>query len=140
MPRMSSLIHINPEGVIKNAYFSQAVLAPAGWHTLYVGGQNAVTAEGELVGKGDITAQAHQVLANITTILDEVGADLTNVVKWNVFVKQGEDPMPAFAVFQQAWNRMGKDHDPPAITLCYVASLTLPDWLLEVELVAVVAP
>lgn len=47
---------------------------------------DAVTADGDIVGKGDLAAQTTQILTNIETALAAVGAGLEHIIKWNVFV------------------------------------------------------
>ena len=74
---------------------------------MYVGGQNAVDASGEVVGRGDIGAQAEQIFKNLQTALEAGGAKLDYVVKWNVYVVQGQSPMPAFEVFQRVCGAPG---------------------------------
>ena len=54
---------INPESLIRNPAFTNVVVVSGPVRTIYVGGQDAVTAAGEIVGKGDIAAQTEQVLA-----------------------------------------------------------------------------
>jgi len=50
----ASIEHLNPEGLHKNPAYSQAVAVAGPVKTVYVGGQNAVDSEGNLVGKGDL--------------------------------------------------------------------------------------
>ena len=61
--------HINPEGMHHNPAFSQAILLPAGARSLIIGGQNAVGADGQVVGKGDIGAQTAKALENLQLCL-----------------------------------------------------------------------
>jgi enamine deaminase RidA (YjgF/YER057c/UK114 family) len=103
--------HLNPGGLHRNPAYSQVVVAEGNVRTVFVGGQNAVDASGEVVGRGDMGAQAEQVLRNLVTALEVAGATLENVVKWNVYVVQGQPLQPGFAAFQQAW---GERPDPPA--------------------------
>ena len=53
--------HLNPEGLHKNPAYSQAVVTEGNVRTVYVGGQNAVDASGQVVGRDDIGAQAQQI-------------------------------------------------------------------------------
>ncbi len=50
-----SVQHLNPDGLHKNPAFSQAVVVSGSVRAIYVGGQNAVDASGQIVGKGDIS-------------------------------------------------------------------------------------
>ncbi len=104
--------------------------------TVYVGGQNAVDASGEVVGAGDIKLQAELIFENLQTALAAGGARLDDVVKWNIYVVQGQPPQPAFEVFQRVW---GNRPNPPLITLLFVAGLAQRDYLMEIDAVAVVA-
>src|SRR5215468_12182848 len=79
-----SVQHLNPDGLHKNPAYSQAVVVAGNAKTVYVGGQNAVNASGQIVGKGDLEAQTEQVLRNVETALAAGGAKLEHVVKWNV--------------------------------------------------------
>lgn len=65
--------HINPEALHHNPVFTQAILVPAGAHSLLIGGQNAVDRHGEVVGRGDVAAQSAQALSNLKAVLDAAG-------------------------------------------------------------------
>ena len=81
-----SVQHLNPDSLHKNPAYSQAVVVTGNVRTVYVGGQNAVNAAGEIVGKGDIKAQTEQVLRNVEAALAAGGARLEHVIKWNVYI------------------------------------------------------
>src|SRR5512141_1569595 len=106
--------HLNPDTLPKNPAFTNVVVVTGPVKTVYVGGQDAVDASGAIVGKGDIRAQAEQVFKNLQTALAAAGATLEHVIKWNIYVVQGQPLQPAFEVFQQVW---GRRPNPPAITL-----------------------
>ena len=131
-----SVEHLIPEGLHRNQAYSQAVVTTGDVKTVYVGGQNAVDASGEVVGKGDIEAQAEQIFKNLETALAGGGAKLNHVIKWNIYVLQGQPPQPAFEVFQRVW---GNRPNPPLITLLFVSGLAHPDYLAEIDAVAVVS-
>ncbi len=130
-----SVQHLNPDGLHKNPAFSQAVVASGNVKTVYVGGQNAVDALGNIVGKGDIKTQSEQTLKNLQTALAAGGAKLEQVVRWNIYVVQGQSPLPGFEAFRRAW---GDRPNPPAITVLFVAGLANPDFLVEIDAIAVV--
>jgi enamine deaminase RidA (YjgF/YER057c/UK114 family) len=56
-------------------------------------------------------------------------------VKWTIHLVAGIDPRPAFSVFQDVWGERGP---APAITVLFVAGLADPDWLAEIDAIAVV--
>jgi enamine deaminase RidA (YjgF/YER057c/UK114 family) len=88
-----------------------------------------------MVGVGDVAAQTEQVMANVQTALAAGGADLGHVVRWTVYLVQGQDLGAGFAAFQRAW---GDRSDPPLVTVAVVAGLAHPQALVEVEAMAVV--
>ena len=130
-----SVEHLNPETLHHNPAFTQAVAVSGAVKTVYVGGQNAVDASGAIIGKGDIGAQTEQVMHNIQAALAASGAGLEHVIKWNLYLVQGQPLEPGFAVFQRVWNRRP---NPPAISMMRVAGLANPDFLLEIDAIAVV--
>ena len=126
---------LNPAELPRNPAFSNVVAVSGPVRTIWVGGQNAVTPSGEVVGKGDIGAQTEQILRNLRAALGAGGARLEHVIKWNIYVVDGHPLEPAIAAFQRVW---GDRPNPPLITVARVAGLALPDCLAELEAVAVV--
>jgi enamine deaminase RidA (YjgF/YER057c/UK114 family) len=104
--------------------------------TIYVGGQDAVGVDGEIVGKGDLAAQTTQILENIQTALAAAGAGLEHIIKWNVLVVEGQPIQAGFAAFQRFWGN--RSTPPPLITAAVVKGLGHPDWLVEMDAIAVV--
>ena len=131
----NSVQHINPDGLHKNPAYSQVIVVSSAAKTVYVGGQNAVDASGAVVGKGDLKAQAEQVFKNLQTALEAGGAKLENVVKWNIYVVEGQPIEQGFEVFQHNW---GNRPNPPVITTVFVSKLAHPDFLVEIDATAVV--
>ena len=100
---------------------------------VYIAGQVAWDASGNIMGKGDIRAQARQVFQNLRNVLQAAGGDLKDLMKITTYITKLED-FPAVAevrssVFQG---------ELPASTLIVVKSLFHPDFLIEVEGVAAI--
>ena len=125
-----------PDGLVKSPAFSHVAVVSGAVRTIYVGGQDAVNADGEIVGKGDLAAQTTQILANIQTALAAGGAGLEHVIKWNVFVVEGHAVQPAYEAFQRVWGN--RSTPAPLITVAFVTGLGHPDWLAEMDAIAVV--
>ena len=127
---------LNPEGMLRNPAFSQAAVISGPVRTIYVGGQDAVLADGMVVGKGDLAAQTKQVLTNLEKALEAAGATLENVVKWNLLIVEGQSVQDGFRAFQEFWG----DRPPhaPLITAAFVSALAHPDFLVEMDAIAVV--
>jgi len=135
MAQTGQVQYINPDALNKNPAFTNVIVVSGSVKTVYVGGQDAVDASGTIVGKGDLKAQAEQVLQNIQAALAAGGAQLEHVIKWNIYVVQGQSLRTGFEVFQRVW---GNRPNPPAITVLFVAGLAHPDFLLEMDAIAVV--
>jgi enamine deaminase RidA (YjgF/YER057c/UK114 family) len=135
MSRSGTVEHINPDDLSKNPAFTQVVTVTGPAKTIYIGGQDAVDASGTIVGKGDIRGQVEQVFKNLQTALEASGAGLEHVIKWNIYIVQGQPLRPAFEVSQQIW---GGRPNPPAISVMFVAGLANPDFLVEIDAIAVV--
>jgi enamine deaminase RidA (YjgF/YER057c/UK114 family) len=127
--------YINPAGLPTNPAFTQVVAVSGPVRTVYVGMQNAVDASRTIVGRGDIAAQAEQVLKNVETCLTAAGAGPEHLVQWTIYVAQGHPIMPAFAAFQRWW---GDRPNPPVNSVQIVPEFVPPDFLLGIDAVAVV--
>ena len=125
--------YLNPPEMHRNPGYSQGVVVEAPARTVYVGGQNAVSADGQVVGAGDLAAQTERALQNLSTVLAAAGARLQDVVKLTVFLVQGQDFREGYGAFQRAWG----DATPPAVSAALVSGLAHPDFLVEIEAIAV---
>jgi len=106
----------------------------AGEH-IYVTGTAPVADDGGVFAPGDGYAQARRCLEIIQRALNELGADLSHVVRTRMFVTD-----------IQRWAEYGRAHreffaaHPPATTMVEVRALIHPDMLIEIEADAVCPP
>ncbi len=127
---------INPPALNPTNGFTHVVAATGG-KTIYVSGQVSVNERAEVIGRGDLRAQVERAFENLKVALEAAGATFDDAVKITYFVvdlKPG-DVAPIREVRRNYLN----PNNPPASTLVGVAALVVPDWLVEIELVAVVA-
>jgi enamine deaminase RidA (YjgF/YER057c/UK114 family) len=134
-PTQHEVTYLSPDGLSKNPAYSQLVVTKGPMKTIYIGGQNSTNKDRQIVGKGDIKAQAVQTLNNLKIALAAGDASLNNVIKWNVYIVAGQDSRVAFEALQEDLKKMSH---PPIITGVYVAALGQPDFLLEMDAIAVV--
>jgi enamine deaminase RidA (YjgF/YER057c/UK114 family) len=127
--------YISPDALIKNPAFSNVVVVTGPVKTVYVGGQDAVDASGAIIGKGDLKAQTEQVLKNIQVALAAGGAQPEHVIKLNIYIVEGQSIPAGFEAFQRVW---GSPPNPPAISGMFVSGLANPDFLVEIDAIAVV--
>lgn len=124
---------INPGELLKNPAFSQIAITKGSGNTIYIGGQNAITKDLKIIGKGDIALQTEYVLKNIETALNSCNATLDDLFKLTIYIVQGQDIIKGF---EGAQNFLKKLSNPPVITGIIVAGLANPDYLVEIEAIA----
>ena len=115
--------------------YSQSVrveTADATW--IYVSGQIAIDVGGNLVGPGDVRAQTRQVFENLKAILEANGATFADVVKIGTYLTTLGDLAGMREVRGEYLTS-----EPPASTAVQVVALVVPEALIEIDLVAVVA-
>jgi len=130
---------INPQALPNwEQSFTQVItvspLGPA--KTVYISGQVAVDQEQNLIGEGDLAAQAMQAFQNLETALAAGGATTADVVKMNIYVRDYK-PENAAAV-SEALRRYFPHKQLPASTWLGVQALAREGFLIEVDAVAIV--
>ncbi|HEX2908104.1 MAG TPA: RidA family protein [Phototrophicaceae bacterium] len=128
------ITRLNPDTLPKNPAFSQvAVIHPAAT-LVFVGGQNAVNTQGEIVGH-DLASQMEQAIKNLIAALAAAGATLKDVFKVTIYVVAGQSLQAGFAAVQPLWDIRAH---PPTISGIFVAGLARPEFLVEIEAVAAI--
>jgi enamine deaminase RidA (YjgF/YER057c/UK114 family) len=124
---------INPPGLSRGTYSHAAVVS--GGRTVYVSGQVAFDDAGNVVG-ATFVEQAEQVFRNLGVALAAAGAQFSDIVKMNVYVRDLTGTR--VRAFREIRGRHFGAHQP-ASTLVATPALVHEDLMLEVEVVAVVA-
>ena len=124
---------INPGDLPTPLTYTQVVVA-TGARLVFVAGQEPEDEHGNLVGAGDLAVQTRQVFANVGRALAAAGARPEQVTKLSIFVVgYRRDYLP---VIEEARVALFGDHKP-ADTLIGVQTLSRPEYLIEVEAIAV---
>ena len=126
---------VNPPHLPRSPYYTQ-VVGVRGGKALYLSGQWACTAKGELVGKGDVHAQVKQAFKNLKATLSACGASPADVVKISVYMV-GYKQTDLTALDEGLTECFGKERTF-ASTLVGVQALARDGMLVEVEAIAVV--
>lgn len=129
---------INPQELPTVPFFRQVSIA-TGSKLVFMAGQVAWTADGTLVGEGDLAAQVEQCFLNVGAALASAGGSFDNVVKLTTFVTDwSTDKMHLVTEGRaRACATLGVTLLAPG-TLIGVAALYSPDLLVEVEATAVI--
>lgn len=129
--------HLNPETLFHSLPigFSQAVVAEGG-KTVYLSGQTAWDTNKQIVGGNDLGEQACQALRNVKLGVEAAGGRLADVVSLRLYVV---NPKPGDMLTVGETLREFFDADkPPTSTWLGVTSLAMPEFLIEIEAIAVI--
>ena len=124
---------INPDGLPAPATYTHVVVA-AGSKMVFIAGQEPEDAQGNLVGPGDLASQARQVFANLGRALAAAGAHPGQVAKITIYVVHHRPEY--LRVIEQARLGLFGDHKP-ADTVVGVETLSRPEYLIEVDAIAI---
>jgi len=135
-PMTRDVEYARPSAMHPTAGYSHYAKVRSG-QVVYVAGQVALDASGQLVGKGDFRAQVEQVFQNLDTVLKAAGGSVRDVVKMTYFCAEAV-PASEITAVRDIRGRHLNMEAPPASTFVFVSRLVNPDWLIEIEAVAVV--
>src|ERR1700745_1116076 len=126
----------NPPNLMKPAGYSH-VAKVTGGSLVYIAGQVSADVSGQLVGEGNLEAQAEQVFRNLKAAVEAAGGTMADIIKMNVYLVAEVDASeePKFRPVRDRFVNIGK---PPASTLVVVTRLARPGWLIEIEAVAAI--
>lgn len=123
-----SIEHVNPDSLPSSPAFSQGTIAPAG-RTLYVGGQDGVGADGELLEGAD--EQVAQAMKNLLAVLEAAGATQKDVAKLTIYLHPTISGEAGFAAALPIWGQ-----NPTAITVVQVPAFARPGVFVEIDAIA----
>ena len=99
-------------------------------NVIYTAGQVAWDNKGKLIGINDMKAQTIQTLSNVVSILEEGGADIDDVVKCNVYLKNMDD----FQIMNEEFAKIFKNNPPARTTV--QTPMAEPEMMVEIEAIA----
>lgn len=112
------------------------VVATSGGKTIHISGQSGIDERGQLVSK-DLKAQTERTFENLKVALASAGANFRDVVNSRVYVVNFKPEY--LPIIREVRSRYFAADQPPASTLVGVTALAGADWLIEIEVTAVVA-
>jgi enamine deaminase RidA (YjgF/YER057c/UK114 family) len=120
--------------------YSQAVPLPAGATPLFIAGQLSVDIDGEAVAVGDFEGQVRTVFANLESVVRGSGGAMDGVMKMTTYLVDPDHIVRFYEERERLFKDLYPDAVYPANTLLVVGCLVRPEFLIEIEAVAAVAP
>src|SRR5262245_54016165 len=127
----------NPDTMAKPTAGYSQVAEVSGGKIVFIAGQVAQDRGGNLVGKDDFRGQVQQVFENLKAAVEAAGGEFKDVVKLNYYCAEAVDPAQIPAV-REIRDKYVNTANPPTSTFVVVKRLVRPEWLIEVEAVAVI--
>ena len=128
----ANVVHlISPKSMHKPVGYSHAAKVDDG-KPVFIAGQVALDASGDLVGRGDFGAQTQQVFENLKRAVEAAGGGFSDIIKLNVYVVD----VSRLPEYREVRDRFIDPQKPPASTAVQVAALFRPEFLIEVEAIA----
>lgn len=123
---------VAPELRTPPGVFSHATTVEATGRLVFVSGMTARRADGTIAGVGDVGVQTRQVCENLAAALTAAGGTLDHVCRVDVFVRNMED----FAAIHEVRRQFFRP-PLPASTMVEVTKLAAPEYLIEINAIAV---
>ena len=114
-------------------HFSQAIAIEAKGRLVFISGMTSRRAAGTIAGIGDIEAQTRQVCENVKAAVEAAGGAIDDIVRVDVYVRD----MKHFEKIHKVRREYFKI-PPPASTMVEVTKMVSPDYLIEINAIAVV--
>ncbi len=129
--------YIQPKGLFESKQFGFSHVAVSeGTKIINVAGQVAWGDDHEIVGKGDIKKQAIQALSNVRIALESAGASLEDISSMRIYIVNYQ-PEHGLLI-SEALKSCFSDEILPASTWVGISALAHPDFLVEIEVMAVI--
>lgn len=122
-----------PETMPKSVGYSQ-VASVTGGKMIFIAGQVALDRSGNVVGKNDLRAQVQQVFENLKAAVEAGGGTLQDVIKLNSYFVD----LSNLREFREVRDKYIDLNHPPISTAVQVPGLFRPEFLVEIEAVAVI--
>ena len=133
MPSEVNFQLLIPETMPKSVGYSQVAAVIRGT-IVFVAGQVALDNSGKVVGKDDFRAQVQQVFENLKAAVEAAGGDFGDAFKLNSYFLD----LSHLPEFREVRDKYVNLKSPPASTAVQVPRLFRPEFLVEIEAVAVV--
>jgi enamine deaminase RidA (YjgF/YER057c/UK114 family) len=130
---MASLEKFCAPGVFEPATYSQGIKVTQAQTILFLSGQVAYEADGSAACRGDFKGQARGAYQAIKALVESQGGTTADIVKITTYVTDMRYRIDLAAIREEFLGKKG-----PASTLVEISALAHPDWMIEIEAIAVI--
>jgi len=120
-------------GMFDPATYSQGIKVSQAQTILFLSGQVAYTADGGVACRGDFKGQARGAYEAIKALVESQGGTMANVVKITTYVTDMQYRVDLAPIREEFFGKKG-----PASTLVEISALAHPDWMIEIEALAII--
>ena len=124
---------VSPKIRQPSGHFSQATMIEARGRLVFISGMTARRADGSITGIGDIEAQTRQVCENVKSAVEQAGGTMDNICRVDVYVRNMEHFDQIHKVRREYFKSPA-----PASTMVEVCKMTSPEYLIEMNAIAVI--
>lgn len=129
---MATIQKFGAPGVFEPATYSQGVKVTGAQTLLFLSGQVAYTADGSAACRGDFKGQARGAYEAIKALVESQGGTMANIIKITTYVTDMRYRADLAPIREEFLGKKG-----PASTLVEISQLAHPDWMIEIEAIAV---
>ena len=122
--------YVNPDTLATSRGYTQVVKVD---RTVYIAGQVSVATDGKVVGQGDPEAQVRQVWRNLEAAVKSAGGSLQHIVKTTTYITH----INYAGAVRKVRDELFQAGNPPTSTLLVISALANPDFMVEIEAIAV---
>ena len=115
-----------------SGHFSQATVIEARGKLVFISGMTSRKADGTIAGIGDIAVQTRQVCENLKAAVEAAGGNMDDIVRVDVYVRNMEHFDQIHKVRREYFKAPA-----PASTMVEICKMTSPDYLIEINAIAV---
>jgi len=120
-------------GVFDPQTYSQGIKVRQAQTILFLSGQVAYTADGGVACRGDFKGQARGAYEAIKALVESQGGTMASIVKITTYVTDMKHRIDLAPIREEYFGKKG-----PASTLVQISALAHPDWMIEIEAIAVI--
>jgi enamine deaminase RidA (YjgF/YER057c/UK114 family) len=130
---MATIEKFSAPAVFDPPTYSQGIKVSQAQTILFLSGQVAYTPDGGVACRGDFKGQARGAYEAIKALVESQGGTMANIVKITTYLTDMRYRVDLAPIREEFFGRKG-----PASTMVEIPALAHPDWMIEIEAIAVI--